>query len=306
METRDYENLSPELLEKVSRLELKARMVVEGLLTGMHKSPFQGYNVEFLEHREYRPGDDPRRLDWKLFARRDKFFIKQYEDETNLRAYVLLDSSASMRFGGGEHGGKLGYAALLAACLGYLFIKQGDAVGLVTFDKVALRQIEPRGGRTHFYRMLGALEENGQGRETDVAGALARFGEQIKRRSLVVLISDLLVEPGPVFDSLKTLRRRQSEMVIFNIMDTAEVDFPFPKASRFIDVETGAALPAEPSVIRREYKRNLNRHIDLFRSFCKQHTIEFVHAVTSDPVEKVLLGYLEQRERRKRAAESMM
>ena len=259
MESRGYEHFSPDLLEKVARLEFKARLVVEGALSGMHKSPYRGFNVEFLEHREYYPGDDLRHVDWKLFGKRDKFFVKQFEEDTNLRTYILLDSSASMRFGEGEHGSKLKYASLLAAGLAYLFIKQGD-----------------------------------------LAGALSRFGEQIKRRSLVVLISDLLDDPAPVLAAIKTLRRRQSEMVLFHLLDRAEVDLPYNRASRFLDMETGGALSAEPAVIRAEYQRNLARHVDLFRAFCRRQTIEFIHAVTDTPVEKVLLGYLQQRERRKR------
>ena len=300
MESRGYEHFSPDLLEKVARLEFKARLVVEGALSGMHKSPYRGFNVEFLEHREYYPGDDLRHVDWKLFGKRDKFFVKQFEEDTNLRTYILLDSSASMRFGEGEHGSKLKYASLLAAGLAYLFIKQGDAAGLVTFDNNMLRHVEPRAGRAHLYRLFAALEDNAQGRSTDLAGALSRFGEQIKRRSLVVLISDLLDDPAPVLAAIKTLRRRQSEMVLFHLLDRAEVDLPYNRASRFLDMETGGALSAEPAVIRAEYQRNLARHVDLFRAFCRRQTIEFIHAVTDTPVEKVLLGYLQQRERRKR------
>jgi len=302
MEPQTFEHFSPELLEKVARLELKARMVVEGVLSGMHKSPYRGFNVEFLEHREYYPGDDIRHVDWKLFGKRDKFFIKQFEEDTNLRAYVLLDSSASMRFGGGEHGSKLQYASLLAASLAYLFIKQGDAAGLVTFDDKVMRQAEPRAGRAHLYRLFSTLEQNTQGGATDLAGALARFGESLKRRSLIILISDLLSDPVPVMTAIKTLRRRQSEMVLFHLMDRAEMDLPYKRASRFVDLETGAALSAEPAAIRAAYKRNLARHVDIFRTFCRRQTIEFVHAVTDTPVENVLLGYLQQRERRKRAA----
>ena len=301
MESRDSEHFSPELLEKVARLELRARMVVEGALTGMHKSPYHGSNIEFMDHREYNPGDDIRDIDWKLYGKRDKYFIKRYEEETNLRAYILLDASASMRYGSGENSPKLHYASLLAAALGYLFIKQGDAAGLVAFDNDVMQQVEPRSGRPHLYRLLAALEAMPPGAETDVAGALARLGQSLKRRSLTILISDLLVDPEPVFAGLKTLRRRQSEMVIFNIMDPDEINFPFTRASRFTDLEGGPAIAADPSVIRREYVKNLERHLSLFRTFCRGQTIEFIHAATDTPVENVLLGYLEQRERRKRA-----
>lgn len=292
--------MNPELMEKVARLELKARMVVEGHLAGMHKSPFRGFNVEFLEHRQYNQGDDMRHVDWKLFGKRDKYFIKQFEEETNLRSYILLDSSASMRYGAGPEGDKLTYSSKLAACLSYLFIKQGDAAGLVTFDSGVLSSVEPRGGRNHLHAILRALESNTGGARTDVAGALSRLGEQLKRRSFVILISDLLVEPEPVFEALKILRRRHSELVIFNLLDRSEVDFPFSRASRFTDVETGAAISIEPAAIRREYKKNLERHLDLYRSFCRRQTIEFVSAVTDEPLEKVLLGYIEQREKNKR------
>ena len=300
VEPGQFEHFSPELLEKVARLELKARMVAEGVLSGMHKSPYRGFNVEFLEHREYYPGDDIRHVDWKLFGKRDKFFIKQFEEDTNLRAYILLDSSASMRFGDGAHGSKLQYASLLAASLAYLFIKQGDAAGLVTFDDKVLYQVEPHAGRAHLYRVLAALERNTQGGATDLAGALSRFGESLKRRSFVILISDLLTEPEPVMAALKTLRGRQSEMALFHLLDRAEVDLPYKRASRFVDMETGAAVAADPAAIRAAYRRNLEKHVDAFRAFCRVQTIDFIHAVTDTPVDKTLLGCLQQREQRKR------
>lgn len=297
MDTIDEKYYSPELLDKISRLELRARMVVEGALAGLHKSPYRGFNVEFLEHREYYPGDDIRHVDWKLYARRDRFYVRQYEEETSLRAYVLLDSSASMRYGGGNGNGvKLDYAALLAASLSYLFIKQGDAAGLATFDSTVLRSVAPRMGRAHLYRILAALAGNTAGARTDVAAALAALGGQIKPRSFVILISDLLVEPQPVIAALKTLSRRQSETVIFNVMHPDEIEFPFTRASRFLDPETGLALPADPDVVRARYKKALAQHLETFRSFAKQHSISFIHASTAEPADRVLLGYLQQRE----------
>jgi len=294
---------SPELMEKVARLELRARMVAEGLLTGMHGSASRGFNVEFLEHREYYPGDDPRHVDWKVFAKSGRYYVKQHEEEKNLQVYIVSDASASMDFGraGAEQAaGKWEHGNLLAASLAYLFLKQGDAVGLTIAGAGARPPIEPRTSRGHLYRILGALADTNPSGEARIADSLRCLGEISRRRCFVVVVSDLLEEPNPVQDALRVIRGRGGEAVVFHVLSAPELDFPFTRASRFIDPETGRGLTSDPTAVRALYMKNLDRFLDNYRDFCLRIGIDFVPAPTASSAEEILLGYLERRVRSKR------
>ncbi|MFA6447894.1 MAG: DUF58 domain-containing protein [bacterium] len=294
---------SPELMEKVARLELRARMVAEGLLTGMHGSASRGFNVEFLEHREYYPGDDPRHVDWKVFAKSGRYYVKQHEEEKNLQVYIVADASASMDFGrsgAGDGSGKWKHGNLLAAALAYLFLKQGDSVGLIIAGAGGRPAIEPRTSRGHLYRILGALADTGPRGEAHIADSLRLLGEQSRRRCFAVVISDLLEDPGPVQDALRVIRGRGGEAVVFHVLSAAELDFPFTRASRFVDPESGRDLTSDPTAVRALYLKNLNQFLDNYRDFCLRIGIDFVPAPTSTAAEEILLGYLERRERSKR------
>ena len=295
---------SPELMEKVARLELRARMTAEGLLTGMHGSASHGFNVEFLEHREYYPGDDPRHVDWKVFAKSGRYYVKQHEEEKNLQIYIVMDASASMDFGRAADGGggaKWEHGTLLAAALAYLFLKQGDAVGLIVAGGSGPgRPIEPRVSRGQLYRVLGALAQTRPGGEARIADALRMIGEQSRRRCFFIVVSDLLEDPAPVQDALRVIRGRGGEAVVLHVLSPAELDFPFTRASRFIDPETGRDLTSDPTVIRAMYMKNLGAFLDNYREFCLRIGADFVPAPTASSAEETLLGYLERRERGKR------
>jgi len=293
----------PELMEKVARLELRARMVAEGLLSGMHGSASRGFNVEFLEHREYYPGDDLRHVDWKVFAKSGRYYVKQHEEEKNLQAYIVMDASASMdygRAGDTSRESKWEHGVLLAASLAYLFLKQGDAVGLLAAGAEDRAPIEPRTSRGQLYRILGLLAATRPGGEAHIADSLRRIGELSKRRCFVAVVSDLLEEPGPVRDALRVIRGRGGEAVLFNVLSPEELSFPFTRAARFVDPETGRDLTSDPTAIKSLYLKNLTRFLDEYREFCLRVGIDFVSAATSATAEEILLGHLGIRERSKR------
>jgi uncharacterized protein (DUF58 family) len=291
---------SPELMEKVARLELRARSVADGLLSGMHKSAARGFNVEFLEHREYSPGDDIRHIDWKVFARTGRYYVKQHEEEKNLQVLLIVDASESMGYGGEGGGAKWEHCCLISAALAYLFLKQGDAVGLRICGAGAPAPVEPRAARGQIYRILGALAAQRPRGQARLADALRAAGDQLKRRGFVIVVSDLLEEPEPVREGLRVIRGRGSDAVVFHLLDESEITFPFTRASRFIDPETGRDLTTDPTAVRALYMKNLGRFLADYRDFSDRIGIDFIPASTADGAERILLGYLERRERRKR------
>ena len=303
MEAGDNRNgFSPEIFEKVYRLEYQAHMVVEGLLSGQHKSPARGFNVEFLEHRPYYTGDDLRYVDWKVYAKNECFYVKQHEEETNLRAYMVLDTSSSMDFGGKTGGRKLAQARLLSAALSYLFLKQGDSVGLLPAGGGAGggEFIQPRSARGHLHRLIaGMLETQVQG-EANLHRALRVLSDRMGRGGVLMVFSDLLEEPGPVQDSLKIIRGRGNEVVLFHVLDETELDFPFTRASRFIDPESGDEVAADPTAARSLYMKNLEEFIGGYRDFCRRVDADYTIAPTSKSAGEVLIEFLQKRERRAR------
>jgi uncharacterized protein (DUF58 family) len=286
----------PEGLARVGNMELVARQVVEGFLTGRHRSPYHGFSAEYLDHRAYAPGDEVRNLDWKLLARTDKYFVKLFEDETNLRAYLLLDCSASMAF---QSGGlsKLAYGSYLAAALAYLMLHQNDAVGLVLFDSEVRQFLPPRARPTQFRQVLDYLESPPVGGDTDVGTILHEVAERVRRRGLVIVISDLLDDVDKVAGGLQHFRHNGHEVVVFQVMDDAELTFPYDRLTRFKDMEGAGRVVTNPRSLRARYLARLNAFLDGVKTACFERGIGYNLADTKQPYDVFLAEYLEKRSR---------
>lgn len=295
---RGYRFLEPAALARVKNLALVARGVVEGSISGLHASPYKGFSVEFAEHRKYTPGDNPRHLDWRILGRTDRLYIKQYEEETNLRAQVLLDTSGSMDYAGSPGGRtKLEYASCLTAVLAYMLTRQQDAVGLTTFD-TAVRLDMPAGSSPrHFDEMMKQLESVRPGRETQLAGTLHRLADRFKRRCLILLISDLYDDPEHVERSLHHFRHNRHEVILFHVLDHVELDFPFRETASFLDQETGERIQVDPAYVRDDYRRRMDAFLERYRRICADCQIDYVLADTAVPHDTVLSRYLEKRSR---------
>ena len=278
-------------------MELRARMVVEGFIAGMHKSPYHGFSVEFAEHRQYMPGDNIRDIDWKVYAKRDRFYIKQYEEETNLKAYLLLDCSASMAYRSGGRVMKLDYARLLAAALSYMMLRQRDAVGMVAFDEKIRRYVPPRSKYGHLHVLLSEIAGQAPSNTTDVAGTLHEMAERIKRRGLVIVLSDLLDEADHIISGLKHFRYNRHEVIVFHILDPRERDFAFPREAIFKDMETGEELTTLPYQIKKDYAQAVRGFADEIAAACRQANIDYHPIDTATPFDKALYAFLAKRER---------
>ena len=288
--------LDPAVLARLGTLELKARTVVEGLLSGLHRSPYRGFSVEFAEYRQYLPGDDLSTIDWKVYARSDRHYVKKFEEETNVACRLLLDVSASMGYGS-RGVTKLQYGAFLAASLAYLMNRQRDAVGLSTFDETIVDMIPPSARPGHLHSVLVTLDRMTLGRRTNFAKPLHLLAEGIGKRGMVVLISDLLDDPDPIVEGLRHLQFRGSEVIVFHLLDPAELTFPFQRAARFRDVEAGEELTAVPSVVRQEYLDALNGALGRFTRELGSAGIDYRVVDTSTPLEFALVSYLATRGR---------
>jgi uncharacterized protein (DUF58 family) len=288
--------LDPATLARLGSLELKARTVVEGFLSGLHRSPFKGFSVEFAEYRQYLPGDDLSTIDWKVYARSDRYYVKKFEEETNLDCHLLLDVSASMGYASGAIS-KLRYGSMLAACLAYLMNRQRDAVALTTFDDAITAMLPPSARPGHLRSLLLTLDSLTLGSRTDVSKPLHVLADGIRKRGLVVLISDLLDEPERVIDGLRHFRFRGSDVIVFHLLDPAELTFPFERAARFRDIELGDELMAVPSVVRQQYLDALNRAMDRYRQDLGAAGIGYQLIDTSIPLDFALMAYLSTRGR---------
>jgi len=291
-----YRFLTPEAVARVKNLKLVARGVVEGFISGLHRSPYKGFSAEFAEHREYVPGDNTRDLDWMAMARTDRLFIKQYEEETNLRALLLLDTSASMGYGSGAMT-KLQYASYLAATLTYLMMRQQDSVGMILFDTKIRKRIPARSSPSHMNILLRLLEDIEPGQETDVAEAFHNLAETIRKRALIIIISDLYADPKRVARALRHFRQKKHEVIIFHIFDEAELQFPFDRLANYIDMETGERLQVDPRMVREDYMRRIEEFCDLYRRDCAESRIEYVRTDTSVPFDFMLSRFLNKRGR---------
>lgn len=292
--------IDPKALMSIRNLELRARVVVEGFWSGIHRSPYHGFSAEFTEYRQYTPDDDPRYLDWRVFARSDRYFIKKFEDETNLRCHLLCDQSRSMSYGSNGYS-KAEYAATLAATLGYFLYLQGDAIGLLTFDE-QIREYLPARHRTGQLRhLMLALEKPTSGRATDLGAPLKRIVEMVRKRGLMILISDFLAPLERLDEDLSALAACGHEILVLQILDRAEVDFDFKDPAMFEDVESGRLLFIDPSAARKEYRRKLEAHQAGLRATCQRLGILWQSLVTDRALELVLFDFLRERmQRRKR------
>jgi uncharacterized protein (DUF58 family) len=288
--------LDPATLARLGTLELKARTIVEGFLTGLHRSPFKGFSVEFAEYRQYLPGDDLATLDWKVYARSDRHFIKKYEEETNLDCHILIDVSASMGYGSGAVT-KLQYGSYLAAALAFLMNRQRDAVGLITFDDKILKRLAPSARGGQLTSVLIALDRLELGATTNVAKPLNDLAAAIRKRGLVVLISDLLDDADRVVEGLKHFRYRGTEVVVFQVLDQAELQFPFQHPARFRDIETNDEVVAVPGVVREQYLKAITDLQERYRRDLRLAGIDYVMLDTSLPLETALMAYLLTRRR---------
>lgn len=291
--------IDPETLMRIRSLELRARIVVEGFLHGVHRSPVHGFSVEFSEYRQYSPGDDPRHLDWRLFARSDRYYVKRFEDETNLRCYLLVDQSRSMSFGSLAYT-KGEYALTAAATLGYFLWSQRDAVGLVTFDDELIEYLPPRYRPGHLHRMMVALSRQGKGRSTDLGEPLERIARTVSKRSLVVLISDLLAPVETLEGPLRQIRSQGHEVIILRVLDPVEESFRFETAALFEDVETGRDLYVEPERARADYLRRFAEHAARLDSLCADLGVDQTRFTTDRPLELALFDFVSSRQRRGR------
>ena len=296
--------LDPVVVSRLNNMELRARLIVEGFITGLHKSPYHGFSVEFAEHRPYNPGDELRHVDWKVYAKTDRHYVKQYEEETNLRHYVVLDTSPSMRY---RHTGplsKLEYGAYLAAALHFLMIKQRDATGLIAFDEAVHTLLRPKSTQSNLRQILARLENLADlapnGRQTNAAVALNEAAEHIARRSLVVVITDLFENVGAHEDllrALRHLRHRGHEVLVFHVLESeTERRFRFPDVPMvFRDMETGEELSLQPAQLRTHYAEAVQHFTDRFRRRCLERNIDFIELDTGAPYDKALLAYLNKR-----------
>lgn len=286
--------LRPEIVARINNISLRARLVVEGYLTGLHKSPYHGFSVEFAEHRAYGPGDELRHLDWKLYGKTDRYYIKQYEEETNLRSYILLDVSKSMTYASHKIS-KLDYGSYLASALTYLMLNQRDAVSLTLFDEKTRGYVPPHSTQSHLNLILDKLDNLQSGNDTKIAPTLHELAEKIKKRGLVILISDLLDEPDEVLAGLKHFRHKKHEVIVFHLIDPKEKDLDFSVRTRFYDIETGEDITTEPWQIRKAYKRVLENFQSNYTREMRKRNIDYISIETNKPLDIVLTHYLEKR-----------
>ena len=290
--------LDPKVLNRVSRLDLRARLIVEGFVAGRHRSPYRGFSVEFAEHREYAPGDDLRYLDWKVYGKSDRLYVKQFEEETNLVATVCLDVSTSMRYESGAKDAmsKADYAATVAASIAYLVIHQQDAAGLVLFDE-GVREMLPFGSQpVHLQRMLSLMDSFRGGPRTDMGKALGEVSEKVRRRGLVVVVSDLLDDAERVLAGLRRLRSRRHDVVVFHVLDRDEVAFPFDRMTRFEGIEEPSPdLLCDPPSLRASYLEALEEFRRTVRAGCLAERIDYVPLDTGTTLDVALSGYLARR-----------
>jgi uncharacterized protein (DUF58 family) len=285
--------VDPAVLARVGNLDLVARNVVDGVINGLHRSPYFGASVDFAEHRGYVPGDDIRRVDWRVFARTDRFFVKEFEADSNANFSVILDLSRSMAFG--ERITKLDYAKTLAACLTYLVHKQRDRVGLITFDEDIVDFVPP--SAKHLDVVLHTLDRATATKAGRLGPPLKKAAEHFGRRGIVVLISDLYEDPDDVMEAIGLIRFRGNDVVIFHVLDPAEIDFDFTEPSSFQDIETGDQVPIVPDVLAKHYRALVNEHIAALTTRAAEHRVDYMLLNTTTPLDYALFNYLSSRDR---------
>ncbi len=291
--------IDPKIINQVAKLDLRARIVVEGYVSGVHKSPYKGFSVEFAEHREYAPGDDLRYLDWKVFGKTDRYYIKQYEEETNLLCHLVLDTSQSMDFGT-EGVRKFDYGMTIAAALAYLIVGQHDAAGLTTFDDKVRTVLPPGSHGGHLRRIFEILEKIQPGGKTSIGAVLTQVSDQLRKRGLVIVISDLVGDVEDVLRGLRRLRGHKHDVVVFHVLDPAEIEFPFDQMTLFEGLEEFPDLLADPKSLRRTYLDHLAGFRQRLKAGCLAERIDVVEMNTRTPLDVALSTYLAHRAARRR------
>jgi uncharacterized protein (DUF58 family) len=286
--------LHPEAVKRIARLDLRARYIVEGFLSGMHRSPYFGQSIEFRQHREYTYGDDPRYVDWKVWAKQDRFYVKQFEEETNLRCTLICDVSKSMQYGQGAMN-KYEYGCTIASCLAYLLLKQQDAVGCVSFDEAIRATVPLRTKRNHLDSILQSLDSSAPRDKTDIYRILRHAAENFPRRGVVVLISDLFVPREGLFKGIKLLRSRGNDVLLFHVLDDDELDFSFSGPTRFMGMETDDQLRCNPRALREGYLAALNAYLEEVRRGCSNNSVDYVQLRVSQPLDAALASFLSHR-----------
>ncbi len=278
-------------------MELRARLVVEGFITGLHKSPYHGFSVEFTEHRQYMPGDEIKHIDWKAYGKTDRFYIKQFEEETNLKSYLIVDMSRSMDYASKGNLKKFEYASYVAAALSFLMIEQRDAVGLTLFDEGIRVSLPPRATRSYLKEILKELESAQPANKTGTSVSLNLIAEQIKRRGLVIVLSDLFDKPESVMTALKHFRHKGHEVIVMQVLDPLEKSFAFDGDAIFKDLETHEELMTQPWHIQKAYQQSMQEFLDFYKQQCRDNNIDYVLLDTSTPFDKALFEYLNKRKR---------
>jgi uncharacterized protein (DUF58 family) len=278
-------------------MELVARLVVEGFITGLHKSPYHGFSVEFAEHRQYMPGDEIKHIDWKIFGKTDRFYIKQFEEETNLKSYIILDASRSMSYAAEGAITKLAYASYIAAALAHLMVQQRDAVGLTVFDERVRTYMPPHATKSYLKEILKQLEQTKAADRTKTADSLHEVAERIKRRGLVIILSDLFDKPEGVISALKHFRHKKNEVVVMQVLDPLERSFAFGRDAVFKDMETKEELMTQPWHIQQAYQVSMKAFVDRYKRECRENNIDYVLLDTSTPFDVALFEYLHKRQR---------
>ena len=286
--------LHPETVALLNSMSLRARLVVEGYIIGHHRSPYHGFSVEFAEHRSYGPGDEIKHIDWKLFGKTDRLYVKRYQEETNLRAHIILDTSRSMLYGS-EKVSKLIYANSLAASLAYLMINQQDAVGLARFSEKIDTFIPPKARPSHLNLILSKFDDKDAGNDTQIGNVLHELADRIQKRGMVILISDLLDKPENIMKGLKHFRHQNQEVIVFHILDRKESEFDFDTRTKFLDMETGEEIVTEPWHIRSSYNELISQLESNYKSNCRENLIDYVPLFTDQSLDIGITEYLIKR-----------
>jgi uncharacterized protein (DUF58 family) len=286
--------LDPKVLARIDNLELLARTVVDGFISGLHRSPYLGFSIDFAEHRAYMPGDDIRWIDWRVFGRTDRFYVKQFEADTNANFSVILDVSRSMSYASGEVS-KLDYGRYLAACLTYFSRQQRDRVGMVTFDGDIVHYVPP--SAKHLDVVLHTLDQSQPGGEGKLEEPLLKIAEAMRRRSIVVVISDFYEEPDVVLRAVNRLRHKGNDVIVFHVLDPAELEFPFEGATHFEDLETGERIPVVPEDLAQKYRQLVREHVGSLQKLLGENRIDYTQLNTGRPLDHALFEYMSRRQR---------
>lgn len=286
--------LHPEAIHRIARMDLRAKHIVEGFLSGEHRSPYFGQSIEFVQHREYVPGDDLRRVDWKVWAKQDRYYVKQYEEETNLRATLVVDVSAGMQYGSGAMN-KYEYASTIAVSLAYLLLRQQDGVGCISFDDHVRRTVPIRSRMNHLQDVIQCLDASAPQDKTDVAGVLTSVAQETPRRGMICLISDLFCDRAGLAKGLRLLRQRGHDVMVFHVLDDDELDFNFNGATRFEALESMDRLNCNPRALREGYLEALKAYLEEVRRLCANHVCDYALIRTSQPLDAALSAYLSNR-----------